>query len=39
MIYAIEMTADGMTYIPSFMMNDSVIQVMLRVLPQQLERL
>jgi hypothetical protein len=36
---AIEMTSDGMTYIPSFMMISSGIQIILSVLPQELERL
>jgi hypothetical protein len=39
MRYTVEMASDGMTYILSFMMIDSGIQVMLRVLPQQFERL
>jgi hypothetical protein len=39
MMCAVEMTSDGMTYIPNFMTISSGIQVILRVLPQRLERL
>jgi hypothetical protein len=39
MIDAVEMISDGMTYISGFMMFGSGIQVILRVLPQQFERL
>jgi hypothetical protein len=35
----IEMASNGIIYIPSFMKIESGIQVILRVLPQQLERL
>jgi hypothetical protein len=39
MMYSTEMASDGMIYIPSFMMIGSGIQVMLRLLPEQFERL
>jgi hypothetical protein len=39
MKYAIEMASGGMIYIPSFMMIGSSIQVILRLLPKQFERL
>jgi hypothetical protein len=39
MKYAVEMTSDEMIYIPSFMTMVLVIQVILRLLPQQFERL
>jgi hypothetical protein len=39
MMCAVEMTSDGMILIPSFMMSGSGIQLILKVLPQQLERL
>jgi hypothetical protein len=35
----IEMTSDGMTHMPGFMTIFSGIEVILRVLPQQFERL
>jgi hypothetical protein len=39
MKYAVEMASVGMIYIPTFKMTGSGIQVMLRLLPQQYERL
>jgi hypothetical protein len=39
MKYTIEMASDGMIYIPSFMKIGSGIQVILRLLPRQSERL
>jgi hypothetical protein len=39
MMYAVKVTSDGMTHNPSFMTIGSGIQVILRVLPQQFERL
>jgi hypothetical protein len=39
MKYTIEMTSDGMIYIPSFVTIGSGIQVILRLLPEQFERL
>jgi hypothetical protein len=39
MNYAIEMASGGMIYIPNFMMTGSDIQVVLRLLPIQFERL
>jgi hypothetical protein len=39
MMCAFEMTSGGMIYIPSFMLSGSGIQLILRVLPQQFERL
>jgi hypothetical protein len=39
MIYAVEITSDGMTYIPSLITIGSGIRVILSVLPQQFERL
>jgi hypothetical protein len=38
MKYTVEMASGGMMYIPSLMMNDSGIGVILRALPQQFER-
>jgi hypothetical protein len=37
MKYSVEMAANGMIYIPTFMAIDSRIQVILMVLPQQLK--
>jgi hypothetical protein len=39
MVYAIEMASGSMIYIPSFMTIGSGIQVILRLLRQQFERL
>jgi hypothetical protein len=39
MKYTVEMASDGMTYIPSFMKIGWGIQVILRLSPQQFERL
>jgi hypothetical protein len=39
MKYTVEMSSGGMTYMPSFMTIGSGVQVILRVLPQQLEML
>jgi hypothetical protein len=39
MKYAVEMASVGLIYIPNFMMNGSDIQVILKLLPQQFERL
>jgi hypothetical protein len=37
--YAVMMASGGMIYIPTFMMIPSGIKVILRLLPQQFERL
>jgi hypothetical protein len=39
MKYTVQMAADGMIYMPSFMKFGSYIHVMLRLLPQQSEGL
>jgi hypothetical protein len=39
MKYTVEMASGGMIYIPSFMKIGSGIQLILKVLPQQFERL
>jgi hypothetical protein len=39
MRYTIDITSNGMTYVPSFMKTGSGIQVILKLLPRQLERL
>jgi hypothetical protein len=39
MNYDVEMDSGGMIYVPSFTMINSGIQVILRLLPQQSERL
>jgi hypothetical protein len=39
MKYTVEMTSDGMIYIPDFMKIGSGIQVILRLLPGQSEKL
>jgi hypothetical protein len=39
MKYAVEMASAGMIHIPYFMMISSGIHIILRFLPQQLERL
>jgi hypothetical protein len=39
MRYTVDMTLDGTIYIPSLMKIGSTIQVMLRLLPRQSERL
>jgi hypothetical protein len=39
MKHTVEMASGGMTYVQSFMTIDSEIQVILRVLPQQFERM
>jgi hypothetical protein len=39
MKYAIKMASGGMIYVPSFMTISSGIQIILRILPQQFERL
>jgi hypothetical protein len=38
-MYAVEMTLDGMIYIPSFLTIASGIKVILRMSPQQFEKL
>jgi hypothetical protein len=37
--YTVDMVSDGMIYIPAFMKIGSGIQVILRLLPRQFERL
>jgi hypothetical protein len=39
MKYTTEMASDGMTFVPSFIMTGSGIQVILRLLPRESERL
>jgi hypothetical protein len=39
MNYTVEMASDGVMYIPSFIKIGSGIKVILRLLPQQFERL
>jgi hypothetical protein len=39
MLYVVEMAAGGMIHVPSFMTVGSVIRVILRLVPQQLESL
>jgi hypothetical protein len=39
MKYAVQMVGDGMIYVPNFITAGSDIQVILRVLSQQFERL
>jgi hypothetical protein len=39
MNYTFEMASDGMIYVPSLMKIDSGIQVILRLIPRQIERL
>jgi hypothetical protein len=39
MRYTVQMASDGMTYVPSFTKVGWYIQVILRLLPQQFERL
>jgi hypothetical protein len=39
MKYTTEMVSDGMTFVPSFMMTGSGVQVILRLLPRESERL
>jgi hypothetical protein len=39
MKYTVEMVSDGIIYLPSLMKTDSGIQVILRLLPRQPERL
>jgi hypothetical protein len=39
MKYSVETASEGMTYVSSFMKIDSGIQIILRLLPRQSERL